>query len=124
MRRLAAILLLLWACVLAPVLPLVAAQPEEPGVCACCKGGPCQHNACPIPATAGSLLCPVEAAVRLAPAPARRSATAVRRQLQGIFFVERHADAISLSRGPSWPGQMRIKVSDVPLFTAHCSRLI
>jgi hypothetical protein len=127
MRRLAALLLMLWACVFAPVLPLVAAQPEEPAVCACCKGGPCQHNACPIPATPGSLLCPVEASVRLAPVSARRSEAAVRRQLKGTCFVQHDADAdaAQLSRASTWPARARIDAAAVvPLFTAHCSFLI
>ena len=127
MRRLAALLLMLWACVLAPVLPLVAAQPEEPAVCGCCKGGPCQHNACPIPAAPGSLLCPVEASVRLAPVSARRGEAAVRRQLKGTCFVQDDADALKLSRTSTWPEQTQIgadAAAAVPLFTAHCSRLI
>jgi hypothetical protein len=123
MRRLIALLLLLWACVLAPVLPLVAAQPEEPVVCACCQGGPCQHNACPIPAAPGSLLCPVESSLRLAPVSARRSETAVRRQLKGVVFLS--VALAKSARLPAWPRPAGGRaIGSVPLFTAHCCLLI
>ena len=43
MRRLAIIFLTLWACALAPALPLAAAVCEKPATCACCC---CNRNAC------------------------------------------------------------------------------
>jgi hypothetical protein len=121
MRRLAAIFLTFWTCVLVPTLPLAAAASEQPAACDCCNTGNCCNRDCAPPPAAAPILCTLDQPARLAPAGIRRAAKPVRRINAKFFalFVEPAATP------PALPASaLATPAASVPLFKVHCSFLI
>ncbi|HWA08754.1 MAG TPA: hypothetical protein VG838_04720 [Opitutaceae bacterium] len=117
MRRVAAIFLLFWTCVLGPALPLAAAH-EAPARCDCCPPNGCDHD-CALP-PAGPAVCTMEVSAQVSPAAVRRVARVVRRRDEvfavssGMFAAQRVLPATRSNPPPA----------GVPRFKAHCSFLI